>query len=189
MRYPTLPIPPRDELLWLNPTLIRRFKAKVDFGNFANNSCWRWVGSTTKVRGKSYYGTIGVKLADGYAVVKAHRVAVVLQEGELRTDHEVSHICETGLCVNPNHLACMGHEGHQKADKIAREIRGNAAPSWNIPHCKLWEGWELPEYDEIAKRKIQELMDVRAAAQAILEETDFDYRKVLFVPEFIEVQK
>ena len=51
MRFPVIVVPHREELLDRNRTLLRRVKAKIDFGDLRTNACWMWTGSTTNVRG------------------------------------------------------------------------------------------------------------------------------------------
>jgi hypothetical protein len=157
---PHLPIllPPRQHLLRLNPKLIARFKRKIEFGDFRTNACWRWIGAAIPNRLRPLYGVIGVRVPGrpGVTVVKAHRVAVVLQDGRLRPDLDVTHICLNGICVNPTHLLPMGHAGHMRADRIARGIRRDRPPNWLIPHRMLAEVWGLPEYNAIAEQNIRE---------------------------------
>ena len=172
MPYPVIRIPPRDELLRFNKTLITRFMKKVDTGDIANNACWRWTGCAPPVYGKSYYGVIGIKLPDGrYVRVKAHRIAVVLQNGQVSPDFEVSHICEVGLCVNPSHLIEMSPKGHEKADRIAREIReAGGFEHWLIPPLPLWPGFGVEEVNRRAELLRQERDATRAMADEIVAE-------------------
>jgi hypothetical protein len=154
---PMIMFPPRDEFLESNPNVVRNFKRHIAFGDFRTNACWRWTGAPS---GSGRYGQFTVHIPGrDRGPVKAHRLALVLQGYDLG-EREVSHICRLGLCVNPSHLVPWGHDIHREADAYAREQRqgmpmGAAEP---ILHKRLWEGWELEEYNAIARPLDREIV-------------------------------
>jgi hypothetical protein len=61
--------------------------------------CWIWTAAT-KEHG---YGVIGVGArSDG--VIRAHRLAYLLNKGEIPEGKVVMHKCNNPSCVNPDHL-------------------------------------------------------------------------------------
>jgi hypothetical protein len=75
------------------------------------DACWVWCGWTTP----KGYGK--VQLDDG-RWVGAHRVAYILERGEIGEGLTLDHLCRTPPCVNPWHL-----EPVTNAENIRRGIR------------------------------------------------------------------
>jgi len=72
-------------------TVRQRFLLHVE-----KNGCWRWTGAKTKAG----YGRFKLDGVNCYA----HRVAYMLWSGDIESDEDVMHLCDTNNCVRPNHL-------------------------------------------------------------------------------------
>lgn len=83
--------------------LSRRFWYKVSVSDVAE--CWEWQASRTVHRyGYPGYGRIGVALDGRNTWMVAHRVAYLLERGEIADGLFVCHSCDNPPCCNPNHL-------------------------------------------------------------------------------------
>ena len=95
-------------------------------------SCWNWIGSIAKngygtyPTAKKYWGTHW-----------AHRIAYILNKGDIPVGMEVMHECNNKLCVNPNHLTIGTHQQNEN-HKVAhhRHLTGESHPlhrlTWDI---------------------------------------------------------
>jgi hypothetical protein len=70
-------------------------------------TCWLWIGAINP----NGYGTYHL---DGQAQ-GAHRVSYVMHKGTIPPGHDIHHICNTPLCVNPDHLAALTRADHLHA--------------------------------------------------------------------------
>jgi hypothetical protein len=78
-----------------NEEFISRFWRNVNIKN--PDICWDW-GKSTQSKG---YGSVGV----GYKkTALAHRIAYLLENGELPDNMVIRHKCDNRLCCNPSHL-------------------------------------------------------------------------------------
>jgi DNA-binding CsgD family transcriptional regulator len=79
-------------------TADTRFTAMVLKGP----GCWSWTGSTDHLG----YGQFGVMVrGGGRKMVRAHRFAWEQASGAIPDGLDVVHLCETRICVRPDHLA------------------------------------------------------------------------------------
>lgn len=78
--------------------------------------CWLWLGAAGPY-GHGMYG------ADGRVNRYAHRLAYTLYRGEIPAGMCVLHNCDSGWCVNPDHLRL----GTRQDNNEDRRIRGRAA--------------------------------------------------------------
>lgn len=69
-----------------------RFWAKVD----TTGDCWLWLGA------KSHNG-YGRNMFRGRRIM-AHRIAYLLNVGEIPDGMQLDHLCRVRACVNPSHL-------------------------------------------------------------------------------------
>lgn len=81
------------------------------------DGCWQWTGSvSTGGYGKTYF-------AGRY--IDAHRVAWMLDNGEIPTGGVIAHRCDNRVCIRPDHLFLTDQAGNL-ADmrQKSRESRG-----------------------------------------------------------------
>lgn len=67
----------------------------------AKDGCWYWAGSINA----SGYGNMYV---NGRTQL-AHRVMYEIEYGESPDGFDVDHICDTRICINPEHLRLLTH--------------------------------------------------------------------------------
>jgi hypothetical protein len=92
---------------------------RLDERTDKSGNCWLWTGSVFKHRGG--YGQF---YDDDQRVRRAHRVAFEEHHGiALTSDEVVLHLCDTPLCVRPDHLA-IGTQADNLAD-MRRKGRGH----------------------------------------------------------------
>jgi hypothetical protein len=91
---------------------LARFWGKVDVG--VENACWLWQGA----RGKRGYGNVKWRGKYWYA----HRLSYFLEYGPIPEGKVVAHVCDTPLCVNPQHLFLGTHS--ENMNDMARKHRG-----------------------------------------------------------------
>jgi hypothetical protein len=92
--------------------------------------CWQWVGAKTA----QGYGQFMYNRKRQYA----HRIALILRDGEDRPGLNACHHCDNPLCVRPDHLfwgtandnikdmVSKGRGWWQKRHELAKELRGDA---------------------------------------------------------------
>jgi len=103
---------------------IQNFKAKV---SVREGLCWLWNGA------RDYHG-YGQVMLSSYGVQLAHRIAYILENGEIPEGLWVLHTCDVPACVNPSHLY-VGTPTNNAQDRENRNRRiaptgslnGNAA--------------------------------------------------------------
>lgn len=88
---------------------MQRFWNKV---NVVDEGCWLWTASKAEGYGLFWF--------DG-RLVKAHRFAHELVNGEIPEGYEVDHLCEVRACVRPDHL-----EAVTKQENMRRRLNAQA---------------------------------------------------------------
>ena len=114
------------------------------------SGCIEWTASK-----KDGYGIFN---RDGKNTILAHRMAWILEYGELPKGSVVMHICDNPSCVNVKHLR-VGTHADNVADKIAKK-RGNDGSRHGMSKLtedkvrqirSLYQNREANQY-ELAKR-------------------------------------
>ena len=94
------------------PVLPARFFSKFTIDE--TTGCWVWCGATGfHPRHRQHrYGQIVVwnRLAQKRTLTTAHKFAYIHTKGPVPDGHDVDHICQNKLCVNPAHLEAVSHQ-------------------------------------------------------------------------------
>lgn len=107
-------------------TNVDAFWSRIDVKS--ESECWSWMGARTN-RGYGFYAPLpGVLL-------KTHRVAYALQNGEIEDGLFVCHKCDNPSCCNPAHLF-LGTPKDNTQDMISKG-RGNRSYGELNPIAKL----------------------------------------------------
>ena len=90
---------PVDNLYYLK--FLNRFKTKLVLDDITN--CWNWTGGKN---GRGDYGLLNFdnNILDIHTNFQVHRLSYTLFCGEISNGMIVRHICNNGLCANPEHL-------------------------------------------------------------------------------------
>src|SRR5437870_1891634 len=97
--------------------------------------CWNWKGAV----GQNGYGHFWLN----GRYISPHRVAYILEKGQISDNSTIDHLCRNRLCVNPSHLEAV----------LIREnvLRGEGPSALNSrkTHCPRGhplEEWNLVRY-------------------------------------------
>jgi hypothetical protein len=103
--------------------VLEKFGSNVDFkflsnGDLDHDACWDWVGS----RDKSDYGRFRINGKQ----TGTHRVAYMMEIGDIPWGYCVCHKCDNPSCVNPKHL-WVGTDQDNTNDKVSknRQLQGS----------------------------------------------------------------
>lgn len=101
-------------------------------------ACWEWKATRLPPYG---YGLINVALKSGKRrPQRAHRIAFMLEYGEVRDDRLICHHCDRPSCVRPSHLFEGDHlanirDMYDKGRNPRPDARGDKAPNARL----TWE--------------------------------------------------
>lgn len=78
--------------------------------------CWHWLGAFRYLRYKDAEYRYGSFSETGQASgpMSAHRYSYKVHKGPIPEGHEIDHICQNKLCVNPEHLRAVTHRENCK---------------------------------------------------------------------------
>lgn len=123
------------------------FWAKVDFDTHDEDRCWPWTGQILR----NGYGQLHLRVA-GNPKVMAHRLAYVLEVGDIPDDseirYEVDHKCHDASvcklrgdcphrrCCNPSHLEVV-----TKTENIRRAAPNLGPVPFQNAHCPNNHEW------------------------------------------------
>jgi len=128
-------------------------------------NCWEW----TAARNPRGYGVIH----DGERVQLAHRVAWLLEHGNLPASLSILHVCDNPRCVRPSHLF-VGTRADNNADMMAK---GRYRAGTNPPRgTSAWSA-KLTEDDIRAIRASADRGVDLAARYGVTKSTITDIRK------------
>ena len=111
---------------------MKRFWAKVDV--CGRDECWLWQGTILR----SGHGQVRF---DGRKQ-GAHRVAYLLEVGDIPDGHVVHHLCAVPACCNPTHLATMETVEHSRW----HQLNGSSHHA-NKTECGVCGGELIPRAD------------------------------------------
>lgn len=138
-----------------HPTAIRpladRFWEKVD--KRGTNDCWEWQGALDR----KGYGEI--KAGRSRKIVRAHRLAWILEHGECPNDLLVCHQCDNPKCCNPHHLFLGTFQ-----DNLA-DMRKKGRHAYGEKH-----GWA-----KLSDKQVEELREKFATGQYTLAQLSKEY--------------
>ena len=113
---------------------MERFWSKVNKGE----DCWIYTGSSN-VWG---YGQFWYNPAN--RSIGAHRMAYMLEYGDIPEGHDVHHLCRNRMCVNPSHLETLTKQEHnQQWRDLSKAIEATKQRYADRTHCS--SGHELTE--------------------------------------------
>lgn len=102
-----------------------RFWNQVD--RSSADACWPWLGHTAGSYGKYMQRVAGKKRN-----FTAHRVAYVLQRGQIPDGAVLDHLCRNRLCVNPGHLEPVTQ---RENNARGRGVTAAASRNWTNGIC------------------------------------------------------
>lgn len=98
----------------LSAGVVKRFWEKVQYPENRTRDCWEWTGAKSVGYGQF---SIGGKL------YQAHRIAYVIEYGQVPAGMVVGHRCDNRGCLNPRHLEAIT-QGQNTLDAIERNLMG-----------------------------------------------------------------
>lgn len=116
----------------INIDVKSRFELK--FNKTKENDCWLW---TAGKRGNNSYG--GFRINTKTNPVLAHRYSYLLYKGNIPENTKVLHICDTPLCVNPNHLI-LGTQQDNIKDRDLKKRQRNRYSVKQLGYVSYLEG-------------------------------------------------
>lgn len=88
----------------LTPQQVEEFWALVRVDMYDADACWPWTGAFDS----SGYGSFRWAMRPNRRTM-AHRIAFILQRGDVPAGLELDHLCRNRDCCNPAHLEAVTH--------------------------------------------------------------------------------
>lgn len=130
------------------------FWDKVDKGLAGDDTCWPWLGCTT--RG---YGRFN---APYISDTRAHRIAWLMANGkEIPSGMFVCHTCDNPSCCNPDHLFLGTHQENMD-DKVSkgRQLVGSNHYKAKLNEKQVTEIMKLLNAGRLKQYEIAEMFEV-----------------------------
>jgi hypothetical protein len=106
------------------------FLDKIFVGDPDNGEHWVWQGDTRK----DGYGYFEMNHGDGHTRIQANRASyIIFVDPNLSEDDVILHLCDTRMCVNPNHLFA----GPQQENMDDMEAKGRVAEGEDSGRAKM----------------------------------------------------
>ena len=103
---------------------MKRFWDKVN--KAGPDDCWEWQASFGSAGyGQSYWHP-------ARKAIGAHRVAYMLEHGEIPKGLQVAHTCHNKRCCNPAHLEAQSHGDNNFANYRDNRHKGAVLTDWQI---------------------------------------------------------
>lgn len=126
----------------LCPDIFQKNSIPVPF-----SGCWIWTGKIWESNG---YGRIARQKTSG-GNIGAHRASYIVHKGEIPKNEVIRHICDTPLCVNPDHLI-TGTVLDNKRDAVERKRHAHGETSGNAQ----LEDKDIPKIRSLLKSGISQ---------------------------------
>lgn len=152
---------------WPSPTVAMRHESKTDRSG-GPEACWPWLG-THNDRG---YGTISAGTSSRQVTLKAHRVAWVIEHGEITDDLTIDHLCFTVDCQNVRHMELVPIVENVRRARPIRSVRHNYRRGEKVHGARLTE--EDVRYIR-ANYKFRQITQKDLAARFGVSETTVQY--------------
>jgi hypothetical protein len=134
--------------------LARRFWSKVD----RSGEHWLWQAAVDQ----QGYGTIRLVVNGRSVIVKAHRLAYLLDRGSLPRNLYVLHCCDIPACVRPDHLF-IGTAADNSADMAAK----GRAPMVRHPELAHANRGSGNGHSRLSEGQVAEIKGRRAAGETL----------------------
>lgn len=103
------------------------------------NSCWLWIGSQRKPRGKGGWGAYGHFCPKRGVRYFAHRFSWEVNFGPIPDGMLVCHKCDNPTCVRPDHLFIGTQKDNMEDAKRKGRLKNQNSYVTQCPHGHLYD--------------------------------------------------
>ena len=118
-------------------SLLERFLEKVHIPSGSQTACWEWAGTTAADGG---YGQIHEGGEQGRRLLRVHRYAWSLANGDIPSGFHIRHRCDNPACVRPSHLE-LGTIADNNRDQSVRNRTHKSAAGLPFGVYRHWDRW------------------------------------------------